>query len=190
MTEIEIKARVSQREALIQKLNSFASFQGKCVREDTYYAMRNPDGTFSRKKLRIRKERTDSSSRILLTYKNKNFHTENGKSIEVNDEKECEISSPEALESFLSDYGFETALTKRKEVMDWTYDEATLELCTVDRLGDFLEVEILSESDSEEIRKEKHGKLVSIITMCGLSEKDLEEKTYSQLLDELSRENA
>ena len=196
MTEIELKAHVDNRTALIQKLNSFATYEGAVTRDDTYYASSKKKGSI---KIRIRREtRTGSSADTgsnsaaasnnnarsttttgssatavtwLVTYKRKETRTDEktGTIIEVNDEKECQVSSPEPLVAFLLDTGYFVDLKKHKEVQDWTLPlpatlltgnalaekngcapkadallAATFELCAVPPLGDFLEIEVLA----------------------------------------------
>lgn len=184
MTEIEIKARVCNRDDVVKKLNVFAAYKGRCIRDDTYYGLINPDGTYSKKKIRIRKETSDSHKRILVTYKRKELHHKGKTVIEVNDEKECEVSDSTALEAFLKDFNFEATVKKHKEVEWWTYENATLELCNVEHLGNFLEIEILAEGDSESLRNKTHEKLEKILLMTGLSETDVEERPYTELLQE------
>ena len=112
MTEIELKARVTDRSALIKKLDSFAQFKGHFIRNDEYFGLKDNNGNFLKNKIRIRKEESESSRRILLTYKHKeeHFSSETNSTMEVNDEKECELSDDAALKSFLSDFGFELYL--------------------------------------------------------------------------------
>ena len=179
MTEIELKAHVDNRTALIERLNSFATYEGAVTRDDTYYASSKKKGSI---KIRIRRETRTGSSSIaaigstnavtwLVTYKRKETRTDEktGTIIEVNDEKECQVSSPEPLVAFLMDTGYFVDLQKHKEVQDWTLPlpaalltgdalvekngctpkadtplAATFELCAVPPLGDFLEIEVLA----------------------------------------------
>lgn len=190
MTEIELKAHVDDRKSLIKTLTSFAKYEGSVTKDDTYY---KKDGV----SIRIRKETHDGGNQIfLVTYKRKETRTDDsGTSIEVNDEKECEVSSPEALTSFLTDTGYTISLTKHKEVMDWTVPlsheitpanlHATFELCAVPPLGDFLEIEILSPVHDENTVSLLHKELETLLDKTGIPKSRIEHRYYSELLSEI-----
>lgn len=202
MTEIEIKAHVEDRAALEQKLNTFAKYEGSVTRDDTYY---KKDGI----SIRIRKETkevTEQKSDYLLTYKRKEQRTDStGTTIEVNDEKECEISTPEPLVAFLEDTGYTISLKKHKEVKDWCLDlpdvlkkhslqstksfsyKATFELCKVPPLGDFLEIEILSPTSEENIVNALHKELEELLQKAGIPKSKVEKKYYSELMANLKK---
>lgn len=190
MNEIEVKARVKDRQKIIDKLNSFAQYQGFVIKDDRYFALQNPDGTFSSKKIRIRKENKNNKETFLLTWKKKEVQeTSQGASIEVNDEKECFLSDDACLVSFLEDSGYKIALKKHKEVHDWTYKNATFELCNVESLGDFLEIEILTSSNEEKVIEKIKEELVELLKKAGLSKDDIEKRMYSQMLSEIKGKN-
>ena len=194
MTEIELKAHVEDRTTLEQKLNSFAKYKGSVIRDDTYY---KKDGI----SIRLRKETTDLKTDYLLTYKRKEQRTDGtGTTIEVNDEKECTISSPEPLFAFLEDTGYSISLKKHKEVKDWSLElpdvlpeqtennfsyTATFELCKVPPLGDFLEIEIISPVSDEKTVAAIHKKLEELLDKTGISLDKIEKRYYSEMLSEV-----
>lgn len=191
MNEIEIKARVKDREKLIEKLNTFCKYQGALTRDDSYWALTKED----KRKIRIRKETKENSTSYFITYKKKEQHLDqNGSLIEVNDEKESSLENPQALEAFLTDSGYSIFIQKHKDVVDWTLEleeicgvknlTACFELCKVPPLGDFLEIEILSPSQNQELLEGLHLKLNQLIEKAGLCKEDIEPKYYSQLLEE------
>lgn len=199
MNEIELKAHVYDRAALTQKLNSFATYEGAVTRDDTYYALASNK---TAPKIRIRREtRTTSQDAVettyLVTYKRKEFRTDEatGTAIEVNDEKECEVSSPDALIAFLTDSGYVVDLQKHKEVQDWTLPlpesllpeadkqlSATFEVCAVPPLGDFLEIEVLSPVATEDVVARIHTELENLLEKVGISKSCIEKRYYSELL--------
>ncbi|MCR5217587.1 class IV adenylate cyclase [Treponema sp.] len=188
MNEIELKARVKDKNALTEKLNSFATYEGFVIRDDRYFALPQEDGTFSRKKIRIRKESRNGKISYLVTWKRKEIQQDShGASIEVNDERECIVSDDDCLVSFLEDSGYKIALNKHKEVHDWTYEGATFELCTVPPLGDFLEIEILTDSNKPEEIAAIKEKLHLLLQKAGLTNADLEARMYSQMLAEIKQ---
>ena len=194
MYEIELKAHVSDRKNTIQKLEKFAEFFGAVEKFDTYYSKNSSD---KKSPYRIRKERpfkseeipsdkkNNSEKSIVFTYKKKETRLQNGNSMEVNDEKECFLSNAETIETFLLDNDFVPILQKNKIVLSWYFEDFHIELCSVPPLGDFLEIEYLSESDDEKTVNETRLKLVSILERAGIEKSKIENRYYSQMLDEV-----
>lgn len=192
MYEIELKAHIYNREETIKILNTFANYVGFFQKHDSYYKLQkqNSNDFIS---VRIRKELSKQeqniSEIIYLTYKQKELkNTSDGTKIEVNNEKECELSNSETVISILLDTGFYEYLTKSKTVEKFSYQTpsgtATIEICTIPPIGDFIEIEILNDSNNESnvdnIRKE----ILSILEKCNIPQSQIEEKFYSQLLKE------
>lgn len=201
MLEIEVKARVSDRKALIDMLNKNASFTRALSRDDTYYKGPVKEGCKLRIRKEIEKNQTESKESCIITYKKKeNRMGANGLVTEVNEEHESYISDPDPLCLFLIDSGFTVDLKKHKDVMDWNINftlpkkaaeilnckslSACCELCNVPPLGDFLEVEILSPSSDQTLVKILQEELNSILEKLGLSKNDIEPRYYSELLKE------
>ena len=65
-------------------------------------------------------------------------------------------------------------------MLSWHYDGANLELCHVARLGDFLEIEILSENTSEKPVSQSREKLSKMLSKSGIPEDNIENRYYSQ----------
>ena len=150
MYEIESKAHVLQRENVIQKLNSFATYGGKSEKKDIYYRIPTEFSPESYVSIRFRTEvfySQDKTEKITyFTYKKKSIQKDkNSSAIEVNEEHECTISDFSAIETFLKDIGGKISLIKEKITEHWTYilnnEEMHIELCNVPPLGDFLEIE-------------------------------------------------
>ena len=150
MYEIELKAHIYNREETIKILNTFAKYIGFFQKHDSYYKLQkqNSNDFIS---VRIRKELSKQeqniSEKIYLTYKQKELkNTSDGTKIEVNNEKECELSNSETVISFLLDTGFCEYLSKSKTVEKFSYQTpsgiATIEICTIPPIGDFIEIEI------------------------------------------------
>lgn len=190
MQEIELKAHVYDVETVKSKLSTFAEYKGFVERSDTYYKQNEKSWIYP---LRVRKEKSDKekSEKIFLTYKRKSLvKTADGSAVEKNEEKESEISSDTllTLETFLEDNGFKVYLRKIKSVFTWkaivkigekNFD-VTIELCRVEPLGDFLELEILSDEkeDFEGARKA----LEEVLARVEIDKSEIEEKSYSQML--------
>ena len=200
MTEIELKARVDDRAALAARLDGFAKRGQHIIRNDEYWGKTADD----QNKIRIRRERfiaADGSTvktDILVTYKRKSrIKGADGVEAEANDEKECVVSDAEVLEAFLSDTGYSVQLKKHKDVEDWLADvpiagsqsirlTATLELCAVDKLGDFLEIEILSPTDDAAVLSVLHGELEKLLDQAGIPREKIENRYYSDMLRDIA----
>ena len=193
MTEVELKAHVDDREGLKKKLDAFAHFEHSVSRDDRYWGMEG----VKHKKIRVRHEKYDDGRQsVLLTYKKKEKRLENGVPIEVNDERECEMTDSLPLESFLEDHGFNILVKKHKDVMDWTKEVpshgvipsglfATFELCTVPPLGDFLEIEVLSPSDDDKLVAQLRELLEQYLRDLGIPKEKIEGRYYSDMLKDV-----
>lgn len=202
MYEIELKAHVTDRERTVAAVNSFASFKGTVKKDDTYFQFeRKPDsnlgadGTEKPVTCRIRRETAETSdgtkrTTYILTYKKKERILKNGIPFECNEEHETILSDAKTVETLLEDTGFSVAYTKQETAAQWEtntqFGNALLELCTVEKLGDFLEIEILAASgeNAEEIQNE----LKNLILKSGLNLSDIEEKYYSDMLKEVEED--
>lgn len=197
MYEIELKAHVYDREKTISYLESLAKFDSKIIKNDTYYSLKTQKLINNKDhiSIRIRKEYIQFSgtdkSEILVTYKKKEIRTnEYGTSIEVNEENECTVSDSSPLEKFLIDAGAVIQLKKEKITLRYTlqtdYGQANLELCTVPPLGDFLEIEILSDNNDNQTVEKIQNEIKNLIQKCGISLDCIEPKYYSEMLNQHS----
>lgn len=182
MYEIELKAHVYERQNVIEKLNSWAEFIGTCHKIDTYWKH-----SASGIQIRLRQEQVlepiKSSAELIVTYKRKALKEgEDGAAFEVNEEHEFTISNRIPFECFLSDAGFFVELTKEKKVSQWRYENALLELCSVPPLGDFLEIEIMTETQTSYDVALVHKKQLELLKKSGLSRDNIEPRYYSEML--------
>jgi adenylate cyclase, class 2 len=204
MYEIELKAHVTDRAHVIETLNTFAAYDGTVDKQDTYYHLPSEGHIHTEGKdyisCRIRRETRagtqdittiptpfPAQTNILLTYKRKELRTgKDGTVIEVNDEKECTMSDSEALESLLADIGFTVARRKHKIAEGWYMPtesgKAHIELCTVPPLGDFLEIEIMSSTENEQIVAETRKSIERIFVRCDIPLSAVEPRYYNELL--------
>jgi len=190
MFEIEIKAWARNRQNVIYKLNSFAEYICSMHKEDTYYKF--PVGKeekyigFRIRKEKIRKNGVETVENLFTYKKKENRISENGSSIEVNSENEFSFSDTAPLELFAADLGGEIYLKKTKITECWHLETecgmANIELCTVPPLGDFLEIEIVTDREDpvwvSRIRKIEED----IFLKAGIPLSDEEPRYYSELL--------
>lgn len=194
MYEIELKAHVYDKAALTKKLNSFAEYRGNVSKYDSYWKQPPLFSLLSAKKsgekgtvIRIRIEKSDTEKnplRTLITCKHKQriagSGTNSGKSpLEVNEEHEFTVSDAAAFEKLIIAAGFSPFLTKHKECMQWQHEDMLIELCTVDDLGDFLEIEIVKENRGDV--KAAQIKMEKLLEKCEIPLEQIEPMYYSEL---------
>lgn len=199
MVEIELKAHVQDVVSLAAQLEQNAQFQRCCYKSDTYWKESQ-----KQIQIRIREEQTlftephffqaeqwpferaaiqsADKEEILVTYKQKELREA---AFEVNQEHEFHVDKREPLETFLQDAGFVVSIKKEKLVAAWQWDEVLLELCSIPELGNFLELEILCDSDSPPVVAGAHKTLRKVLAACGIQEDAIESRYYSQLLQEV-----
>lgn len=198
MIEIELKAHVQDVVSLVSHLEQKAQFQRCCYKSDTYWKESQ-----KQIQIRIREEQTlfteprffqaeqwpferddiqsAGKEEIFVTYKRKEVVNS---SFEVNQEHEFQVDKGEPLEIFLQDAGFAVSIKKEKLAAAWLWDGVLLELCYIPELGNFLELEILCDSDRPEVVASAHEKLRKVLAACEIQEAAIESRYYSQLLQE------
>lgn len=204
MFELELKAHVHDRAAVIQKLNSFARFDRIIIKDDSYFKLERQGQEQVTARIRAEEHRATEdffnftgqktiAKKAFLTYKKKERRRKesDGIAIEVNDERETEISDAECVKELLLASGFAEHFSKHKDSFGWYaecqgdfFSNAHLELCAVPPLGDFLEIEIISPRNDEEALQKIDSALKEFLLKSGLELCDIEEKYYSELLQE------
>ena len=186
--EIEVKAWVDDEKGLKEKLDGAANYLGAYVKEDSYWQPSDNAekyrGVF-KSGIRIRKENwerpqieppNDNTSFIKVCYKNKEVR--NG--IEVNDEREFDITNQAIFEDFLKNLGFEVDIYKTKQGWAWDYDGITVELSMVSGLGWFIELEILSENRDN--FQSVQNSLITTLESIGIKKSSIEGRYYTEML--------
>ena len=123
--EIELKAWADNEKSLKNKLDRDLNPIGEYLKEDVYWVPGRGFEGFRenfRSGLRVRKEtwkRTGGSDRedtkTIVCFKMKEIRD----SIEVNDEKEFEVSNPSVFEELIKNLGFEPDFEKTKQGWAW-----------------------------------------------------------------------
>lgn len=190
-----MKAWVDDSEAVKARLDSIARLGFQYLKNDVYYFPKEGRlSGFPRSGVRLRREsrtaagrRTDSA---VVTYKSKEIRGV----CELNTEHEFAVSGEDgvsALCGLLGALGLEAAYTKSKK--GWSYDAGerfTAELSEVAGLGWFLELEILSESGSEDAADAARERLFAFLDKTGVSRARVESRYYSELLLEAAPDGA
>ena len=190
--EIELKAWVDDAASARKALALFAVKAGDFDKDDAYWlpvprlgpvTPASPDPHRAALTLgsgvRIRKE----GATAIINYKNKEVRS----GIEVNDEREFEVSDVQAFEGLLQRLGLAVHLRKRKRGEAWRAGEILIELAEVEGLGLFVEIEILAESDGEAIVESARERLLAVLDRLGVDRRRIESRYYSEMLKESRR---
>ena len=192
--EVELKARIADREAVRARVAAFALPEGPVDKLDAYW--HGPDWRLARGKkgFRVRAE----AGRSVVTFKNKS--SDGG--IEINRESEFGISDPEVFAEFALRLGCERFYSKRKRGERFVVDPceraaacgddpacacrgaATIEIVAVDGLGDFIEIEVLLPDDDPASIALAQGEIRGLLARSGVGPECIEPRYYSELLME------
>ncbi|NJF25967.1 class IV adenylate cyclase [Thermococcus sp. Bubb.Bath] len=165
--EIEVKFRVDFDEIRKRIESLGASFAREELQEDIYFSIPLPN------LLRVRG--IANLGKAFLTYK----RIEDPGRNEEFDELEVEVSDFDITVEILKRLGFEEDVVVKKRRLVYKRGDVTFELSEVEGLGDFLDIEVLSDDVGYAKRKiwEIAGKL-------GLGEEDVEPRLYQELIQE------
>lgn len=174
MLEIELKARLRDPAAVRARVAGFAKPVRNFEKYDSYW--HGPDWRFARgtKGFRVRKD----DGKTIVNFKNK--RTEAG--IEINRETEFEVSDAEAFIALVKRIGCEPFYCKHKSGSAWTCDGFLIELVEVEKLGHFIEIEYLLDSEDAAAIALAQGELKRILKLAGVPESEIEARGYSELL--------
>lgn len=184
--EIELKAWVDEREAVERRIGEIARFTADFEKQDVYWFQVSQQASGDGVPLsgvRIRRETARGreqapKSLTLVTYKTKELRG----GIEVNDEKEFSVSHADAFEELLRRLGFKPGIAKNKRGRSWKYGGLTVELSDVERLGCFIELEIMAGDDRPETIEAAKNSLYDFLTRAGVSKERIEPRYYNEML--------
>jgi len=178
MLEIERKARLRDPAATERRLAGLAVLEIEEEKEDRYYLIGWSPGRsidFSRDPIfRIR----TSSGRAVLGWKKRSFTG----TTEINEEREIDLGDPAAAVDWLEGYlGLEPFVVKRKRSRIYRpggrLAPARIELNHVESLGDFLEVEVLSDDERAAV-----ALIDEVFALLAVPPSDVETRYYIELL--------
>ena len=173
MLEVELKAW-ADLEAARARLEALGKRPAKeSVKEDVYFALEGSDRI-----VRLRVE----DARAVVTTKKKTVE----QGVETSEEIEFGVDSSEAVHAFLAHLGFRPFIRKRKESRVWEWRAGVnVELNRIVGLGEFVEVEMLLESDTTtEALQRARDELKAVLRALGVGEEKIEPRGYTALLKE------
>jgi len=137
-TEIEAKLKVESLEGIEHRLIELgAEFLQEQVQTDYYFDDDTSTLKNSDKALRLRRQLTGKTEKVLLTYKGPKTKDNFKKRQEI----EIEIKDADSAEKLLFALGYEKALVFEKKRRIWQIGECVVALDELPLLGDFVEIE-------------------------------------------------
>jgi adenylate cyclase class 2 len=186
--EIEIKAWADDWKLVKNHIDDFAQFVGSCDKADTYWIIPEEMKPFApelKSGVRIRKEsfnKIDNQKELVtkVCFKKKEIRTD----MEVNIEREFDISDSTVFEELLSNLGLVCGQSKHKKTLSWSYDDITIELSEIEGLGWFCELEIIAEQDDSDFIALSRNRLYETLKKTGIDSSRIETRYYTEMLKE------
>jgi adenylate cyclase class 2 len=200
-TEIELKVHIDDPQLIRKQLSNLGEYLTAYEKDDTYWFLSSngtvlppekgvPDsknklirGDFPPSGLRIRSERDTLSDGkvseiILVTYKMKEISG----GIEINDEREFEVSHRQVFMDLLRRLGLKPGINKHKQGWAWYCGVIRAELSDVRDLGWFLELEIISDKNDPQTVETCREQLFGLLDKLEISRDKIEERPYTLML--------
>jgi adenylate cyclase class 2 len=182
--EIELKAWADAPEDVRTRLEAIARPLGSYDKADEYWRFpaENPgEGSAGAPALGsgVRIRRLDAAAPgAVVTFKRKEVRD----GIEINDEREFEVSDAASFAELLSRLGLSPWIRKRKTGAAWDADGITAELSDIETLGTFIELEILADSDDGRTVETARARLLDLLDRLGVPRERIEGRYYTELL--------
>ena len=172
MIEVEIKAQAGWNE-VSRKLSGAGAVQKEKIWQiDSYYNAPHRDFGVTDEALRLREQ----GSRIILTYKGKKLDPQSKTRREI----EVDVNDRDRAEEILLALGFVKTMDIIKERRIYHYKGAEVCLDRVEGLGEYVEVEMQAENDSEV--PGKRNELIAIIRELGVTGELIRDSYLEMLL--------
>jgi adenylate cyclase class 2 len=179
MVEIELKAWVDDPVSLESRLAAMGEFCGRSEKRDWYWSLPGADVQGGRRKFRVR----DEDGVQTVTFKDKTLSG----SVEVNHEREFRVAPADAFIELMQRAGSLELSRKRKSSKKYRVGSCLVESVTIEGLGDFIEIEILTEEAGPVAVDRAKSELLAVLDEAGIPRNALEARFYSDLLAEAER---
>jgi adenylate cyclase class 2 len=202
--EIELKVRIDDPEPVKKRLDSLGEYHGSYEKDDAYWFFAEKgDETAGNNTvspalppsgLRVRKETGTGRdgrafARTRVTWKTREIR----EGVEINDEREFEVSGAGVFEELLGRLGLAPGIVKNKRGWAWIFDGSAgvahavhdgvlAELSEVRNLGWFLELEILTLRGDEKTAAENRERLFSLLERLEIPRGKIEPRPYTEML--------
>ncbi|WP_332899412.1 class IV adenylate cyclase [Haladaptatus sp. CMSO5] len=149
MYEVEVKVRAAH-DAVREKLATLDATPLRTVTQtDTYYNAPDRDFAETDEALRIRREQTDDTTVVKVTYKGPLVEAQS----KTREEAETVVEDGETMHRILTGLGYDATATVEKRRQFFAVDGYTVTLDDVTGLGEYVEVETEVQDDIEPARK-------------------------------------
>lgn len=175
MREIELKFRVNDKAKLMNKLKGLGCKMSDVLEQNDTIYVSNLDDTESKEGsiwLRVRKE----NERIELNFKKQSSKLQESMEIEFG------VESYEKANAFLEALGYQKWVVVNKRRIYTKYLKYNLCFDEVERLGSFIEIELVVPDDDT---KDYMEDLLKVAKELGLKEKDIINSHYDTMISEL-----
>lgn len=176
--EIEIKAWVEDIASVRARLEALGRYSGLFKKDDEYWRPRSGPSDGLGSGVRIR--RTSDGPSAVVNFKRKEVRD----GMEINDERELEVSDAAVFAELLDRIGLAPWIRKRKVGEAWDLDGITAELSEIVGLGTFVELEILAQDDDAETVSSARRRLLDALDRLGVDRTRIEERYYTEMLRE------
>lgn len=177
--EVEIKVKIQNRKQVMDSLKKIGFLENRCVIEtDIYYNSKHYDFAALGEALRIRTVKDPESPKetSVITYKGAKLDQVSM----TRQELETEVGDGETVRKILEHIGFCPVSPVEKKRLYLNKDNMTACLDNVKGLGDYLELEILT--DTEEKRTEALKQIEDVLEALGYSMEDTTRTSYLSML--------
>ncbi len=169
--EVEIKAWVDNFELIRNKLDNKYTFKKEYKKNDVY--LRGIDSV-TKEEQEIRLRTVDSE--YIVTYKERSHKDK----VEINLEKEFCVDDPENFLFIAEKLGYIPYIKKIKRGFCYIHGLINIELSHVDGLGDFIEIEYITENQSDV--ETATTKILNILENLDISRDKIEDRFYVEML--------
>jgi adenylate cyclase class 2 len=188
--EIELKAHVKEYdvEAIKNKLLQLGVLKYSYTKSDEYWFAAKEKMDLPASGVRVRKEirqyENSCTSQVIITYKTR----ERRGDIDVNLENEFEVTDAIPFERLLTRCGLQKkGVNKIKKGRYFVVDGINSELTFVEKLGWFLELEIIACDDALNTTNEATKRIYDLFTKVGITKNQYEPRYYTEMLAGLPR---
>lgn len=174
--EVEIKAWVDDFNQLKEALDKKYKFDREYEKEDVY--LKGIDSiTEEEKEIRLR----SVGDGFIVTFKERSHQDK----VEVNIEKEFTVDNDKNFLYTMEKLGFVPYIRKNKKGYCYKSNHINIELSHVEKLGDFVEIEYITDSDTN-VEDAKIA-IYEILDNLNISRDKVEDKFYVEMLLEKKR---
>ncbi len=173
MHEIEMKAKIINIKEIKEALHAIATFQKIITKDDTYFI--HQDSKDSLPLFRLRQCQGEN----LVTYKKRSFED----NLECNEEIEFKVDDEKSFIEFVSLLGYEIDYKKTKTTTLYRKDNISYEVNHVEGLGDFLELECLTNDINN--KNSISRTFIDIFNKLGIKEDQIVKESYTSLIKKL-----